>query len=138
MLMCEARFCGVRMTRDRFRRWGAVVLAGSLLGGVISGCGGGTASGTAAETSGCGPLDISANDTVSQAPSGPVGPDAAVAMVITVLFGAITPALTPLMLYVFTDARTDLFVPARVAFGPIATAVDTVGGLHAERPCPQD
>jgi len=45
---------------------------------------------------------------------------AAVAMVITVVFGAVTPALTPLLLDIFTDARTDLFVPAQVAFGPIA------------------
>ena len=43
-----------------------------------------------------------------------------VAMGITVVFGAITPALLPLVFRVFIDARTDLVVPAQVAFGPAA------------------
>lgn len=43
-----------------------------------------------------------------------------VAVSITVLFGAVTPALLPLAFRVFIDARTDLLVPAQVAFGPAA------------------
>lgn len=45
---------------------------------------------------------------------------ARLALLLTVVFGAVIPAVTPLVFDVFTDARTDLFVPAQVAFGPIA------------------
>ncbi len=49
------------------------------------------------------------------------GPSAAkTAMIIAVLFGAITPALAPLLFRVLIDARTDLLVPAQAAFGPAA------------------
>jgi hypothetical protein len=43
-----------------------------------------------------------------------------VALAVAVLFGAVTPALSPLAFNIFLDARTDLFVPAQVAFGPVA------------------
>jgi hypothetical protein len=42
------------------------------------------------------------------------------AMVITVFFGAVVPALAPLVFRVLIDARTDLLVPAQAAFGPAA------------------
>ena len=45
---------------------------------------------------------------------------ARIAMVLTVLFGAIIPALAPLLFNLVADARTDLFIPAQVAFGPAA------------------
>ncbi len=49
------------------------------------------------------------------------GPASArIAMLITVLLGAVTPALAPLLFNLVADARTDLFIPAQVAFGPAA------------------
>jgi hypothetical protein len=45
---------------------------------------------------------------------------ARIAMVITVVFGAVAPALAPLLFRVLIDARTDLLVPAQAAFGPAA------------------
>jgi hypothetical protein len=45
---------------------------------------------------------------------------ARMALLLAVVFGAVIPALAPLMFNIFADARTDLFVPAQVAFGPIA------------------
>jgi hypothetical protein len=42
------------------------------------------------------------------------------AMVLAVLLGAVTPAVTPLVFNLVADARTDLFIPAQVAFGPAA------------------
>lgn len=43
-----------------------------------------------------------------------------IAMIITVVFGAVVPALAPLAFRFLIDARTDLIVPAQVAFGPVA------------------
>lgn len=45
---------------------------------------------------------------------------ARLSMVIIVIFGAVCPALAPLIFRQFIDARTDLVVPAQTAFGPIA------------------
>lgn len=45
---------------------------------------------------------------------------ARVALAITIVFGAIIPALAPLIFSVLIDARTDLVVPAQTAFGPAA------------------
>jgi hypothetical protein len=42
------------------------------------------------------------------------------AMIITIVFGAVAPALAPLLFRFLIDARTDLIVPAQVAFGPVA------------------
>ncbi|MFP5282249.1 MAG: hypothetical protein ACLGIF_02220 [Actinomycetes bacterium] len=42
------------------------------------------------------------------------------ALGVTVVFGAVTPALAPLVFSALIDARTDLVVPAQVAFGPAA------------------
>ncbi len=42
------------------------------------------------------------------------------AAVISVLCGAVVPALLPLLTDVFIDARTDVIVPAQAAFGPAA------------------
>ncbi|GIG21709.1 hypothetical protein Cch01nite_24330 [Cellulomonas chitinilytica] len=42
------------------------------------------------------------------------------AAVISVLCGAVVPALLPLITDVFIDARTDVIVPAQAAFGPAA------------------
>jgi hypothetical protein len=39
---------------------------------------------------------------------------------VIVIFGAITPALAPLLFRALIDARTDLVVPAQSAFGPVA------------------
>lgn len=41
-------------------------------------------------------------------------------LAITVVFGAVIPALAPLLFSVLIDARTDLVVPAQTAFGPAA------------------
>lgn len=43
-----------------------------------------------------------------------------ISMVIIVIFGAVVPALAPLLFRELIDARTDLIVPAQSAFGPIA------------------
>ena len=43
-----------------------------------------------------------------------------IAMVVTAVFGAMVPALAPLVTQAFLDARTDLIVPAQSAFGPVA------------------
>ncbi|MGW6128512.1 hypothetical protein ACWFNE_00665 [Cellulomonas sp. NPDC055163] len=40
------------------------------------------------------------------------------ATIISVLFGAVVPALLPVLTDVFIDARTDVIVPAQAAFGP--------------------
>lgn len=45
---------------------------------------------------------------------------ARVSLVIVTIFGAVIPALAPLVFRQFIDARTDLVVPAQTAFGPIA------------------
>jgi hypothetical protein len=45
---------------------------------------------------------------------------ARLALGITVVFGAVVPALSPLLFRVLIDARTDLVVPAQTAFGPVA------------------
>lgn len=42
------------------------------------------------------------------------------AVVISVLCGAVVPALLPVVTDVFIDARTDVIVPAQAAFGPVA------------------
>jgi len=41
-------------------------------------------------------------------------------VILSVVFGAVTPALAPLAFRVLIDARTDLLVPAQTAFGPVA------------------
>ena len=43
-----------------------------------------------------------------------------IATAVVVVFGAVAPALAPLAFRVLIDARTDLVVPAQVAFGPAA------------------
>ena len=43
-----------------------------------------------------------------------------IALVVIVAFGAVMPAVAPLFSSIFIDARTDLVVPAQVAFGPAA------------------
>jgi hypothetical protein len=43
-----------------------------------------------------------------------------IALVVAVAFGAVMPAVAPLFSHIFIDARTDLVVPAQVAFGPAA------------------
>lgn len=49
------------------------------------------------------------------------GPQAArVATIVSVVFGAVVPALLPVLTDVFIDARTDVIVPAQAAFGPAA------------------
>lgn len=45
---------------------------------------------------------------------------ARLSMVIIVIFGAVVPALAPLIFRELIDARTDLVVPAQTAFGPVA------------------
>ncbi|MFL6163021.1 MAG: hypothetical protein ACJ74U_12430 [Jatrophihabitantaceae bacterium] len=45
---------------------------------------------------------------------------ARIALVISIVFGAILPALAPLVFREFIDARTDLVVPAQTVFGPVA------------------
>jgi hypothetical protein len=45
---------------------------------------------------------------------------AKLSMVIIVIFGAVVPALAPLLFRELIDARTDLVVPAQTAFGPAA------------------
>jgi hypothetical protein len=45
---------------------------------------------------------------------------ARLAMGVIVVFGAVVPALAPLLFRVLIDARTDLVVPAQAAFGPVA------------------
>ncbi|HJQ02580.1 MAG TPA: hypothetical protein VJ851_13345 [Jatrophihabitans sp.] len=45
---------------------------------------------------------------------------ARVAFSLIVVFGAIAPALAPLVIHSFLDARTDLVVPAQTLFGPAA------------------
>ena len=45
---------------------------------------------------------------------------ARVSMVLIVIFGAVMPALAPLLFRELIDARTDLVVPAQSAFGPAA------------------
>jgi hypothetical protein len=45
---------------------------------------------------------------------------ARVAFGITVVFGAVIPAVAPLVFRALIDARTDLVVPAQTAFGPVA------------------
>jgi hypothetical protein len=45
---------------------------------------------------------------------------ARVAFSLIVVFGAIAPALAPLLIHDFLDARTDLVVPAQTLFGPAA------------------
>lgn len=41
-------------------------------------------------------------------------------MLVVVIFGVLVPALSPLVLDVLIDARTDLIVPAQTTFGPVA------------------
>jgi hypothetical protein len=41
-------------------------------------------------------------------------------LLVVVIFGAVMSAVAPLFSHVFIDARTDLVVPAQVAFGPAA------------------
>jgi len=43
-----------------------------------------------------------------------------IALLVVVAFGAVMPAVAPLFSSIFIDARTDLVVPAQVAFGPAA------------------
>jgi hypothetical protein len=43
-----------------------------------------------------------------------------IALVVVLAFGAVMPAIAPLFSSIFIDARTDLVVPAQVAFGPAA------------------
>lgn len=43
-----------------------------------------------------------------------------IALLVVVIFGAVMPAVAPLFSHIFIDARTDLVVPAQVAFGPAA------------------
>jgi hypothetical protein len=45
---------------------------------------------------------------------------AQISMVVTIVFGAVLPALAPLVTEAFLDARTDLIVPAQTIFGPVA------------------
>jgi hypothetical protein len=45
---------------------------------------------------------------------------AKLSLVIIVIFGAVVPALAPLLFRELIDARTDLVVPAQTAFGPVA------------------
>ncbi|MFL6137750.1 MAG: hypothetical protein ACJ74O_08130 [Frankiaceae bacterium] len=45
---------------------------------------------------------------------------AQVSMGIIIVFGAVVPAMAPLLFRVLIDARTDLVVPAQAAFGPVA------------------
>ncbi|MEO6700951.1 MAG: hypothetical protein ABI140_21945 [Jatrophihabitantaceae bacterium] len=45
---------------------------------------------------------------------------ARLALVLIALFGAVAPALAPLLVDTFIDARTDLVVPAQTLFGPAA------------------
>lgn len=45
---------------------------------------------------------------------------AQVSMVIIVVFGAVAPAMAPLLFRALIDARTDLVVPAQAVFGPVA------------------
>lgn len=45
---------------------------------------------------------------------------ARVAFSLVIVFGAIAPALAPLVIHSFLDARTDLVVPAQTLFGPAA------------------
>jgi hypothetical protein len=45
---------------------------------------------------------------------------ARLAAIVAVSFGAVIPALAPLLFRVLIDARTDLLVPAQTAFGPAA------------------
>jgi hypothetical protein len=47
---------------------------------------------------------------------------ARLAMAVVVVFGAMVPALAPLLFRELIDARTDLVVPAQSAFGPVAFA----------------